>query len=95
MEITITKPAMQWFKREMELTEGDCVRIFARYGGCGDVQTAFSLAVTKADPLDVVSKSEVEGITFFIEQQDFWYFDGKNLTIKYSRKYEEIEYVVE
>ncbi|OZM56218.1 hypothetical protein CIB95_12390 [Lottiidibacillus patelloidae] len=95
MNITITKPALQWFKREIDLTEGEGVRIFARYGGCGDVQTAFSLAVTKAEPLDAVAQTIEDGITFFIEQQDSWYFDGKSLTIKYSRKYEEIEYVVE
>jgi uncharacterized protein YneR len=95
MEITITKPAMQWFKREIDLIDGDGVRIFARYGGCGDVQTAFSLAVTKAEPTDIVASTEQEGITFFVEQQDEWYFNDKNLTIKFSRKYNEIEYVVE
>ncbi|MGA9290480.1 MAG: hypothetical protein WBV93_19275, partial [Anaerobacillus sp.] len=32
MKMTITKPAMNWFKREMDLEKGDHLRFFVRVG---------------------------------------------------------------
>ncbi|UOQ50542.1 HesB/YadR/YfhF family protein [Gracilibacillus caseinilyticus] len=95
MEMSITKPAAKWFIKELELAEGDSIRFFARYGGFGGVHKGFSLALEKAEPNNLGAEVTEEGIHFFVEESDIWYFDQKNLHIKYSRKYDEIEYVVE
>ncbi|UOQ87486.1 HesB/YadR/YfhF family protein [Gracilibacillus salinarum] len=95
MEMSITKPAAKWFINELELTEGDSIRFFARYGGFGGVHKGFSLALEKAEPNNLGAEITEEGIQFFVEESDIWYFDQKNLHIKYSRKYDEIEYIVE
>ncbi|MCL7747409.1 MULTISPECIES: HesB/YadR/YfhF family protein [Halalkalibacter] len=96
MNIQITKPALQWFKEELNLKgEGEYVRFFARYGGCGSIQSGFSLGINQETPSVIGAKEEVDGITFFIEEEDLWYFKGHDLKVKYSRKNEEIDFVYE
>nr|WP_040513734.1 HesB/YadR/YfhF family protein [Gracilibacillus halophilus] len=95
MNMSITKPAAKWFIEEMDLEENDAIRFFARYGGFGGVHKGFSLALDKAQPIDPGAGVEKEGIYFFVERSDLWYFDEKDFHIKYSRKYDEAEYVIE
>ncbi|MBM7098052.1 HesB/YadR/YfhF family protein [Bacillus sp. H-16] len=95
MEIKITQPAIRWFHDEFDLTEGDSVRIHVRYGGCGSVQTGFSLGLGKEKIDEPGALFEKDGITYGIEAKDLWYFEDKNLTVKYSRKFDEIQFVVE
>ncbi|WLD95282.1 HesB/YadR/YfhF family protein [Alkalihalobacillus sp. AL-G] len=92
MELSITKPAVQWFKKEMGLDQGDFIRFFARVGGCSTVQTGYSLGVSKELPMESGLSTNVDGITFFVEEKDLWYLDGHDLTVKYQRKYEEITF---
>ncbi len=94
MEISLTQPALYWFKREMDLTEGQMVRFYVRQGGF-QANNGFSIGLTVNDePIDAVSLIEIDGLTFFIEQKDAWFFDDHDLKVKYSRKKEEIEYVL-
>ena len=96
MNIHVTKPALQWFKEELDLKgEGEYIRFFARYGGCGSIQSGFSLGISQEQPLIIGAKEEAEGITFYIEENDLWYFKGHDLKVKYSRKNDEIEFVYE
>ncbi|GAA0371145.1 HesB/YadR/YfhF family protein [Bacillus horti] len=95
MEIKVTQPALHWFQREMDVKEKDAVRFFARYGGCSTVQSGFSIGVNKESPKEIGAQDTVGDVLFFIEKNDLWYFDGKNLTVKYNQKLDEIEYVYE
>ncbi|WP_062047204.1 HesB/YadR/YfhF family protein [Bacillus sp. JCM 19034] len=96
MNIEVTKPAIQWFKDEFDLNkEHPYIRIFARYGGCGSLQSGFSLGISAERPNKIGAKTEVDGIIFYIEEQDLWYFDNHHLKVKYSRKHQEIEFVYE
>ncbi|WP_221564691.1 HesB/YadR/YfhF family protein [Alkalihalobacillus sp. TS-13] len=92
MEFTITQPAVQWFIKELDLSEGDNIRFFARVGGCSTVQSGYSLGISKEEPVEAGETFESDGITFFIENKDLWYFKDHDLKIKYSRKYDEISY---
>ncbi len=92
MDFTITKPAVQWFINELDLSEGDHVRFFARVGGCSTVQSGYSLGISKENPFEPAKTFESYGVTFFIEDKDLWYFNDHDLKIKYSRKYDEISY---
>lgn len=94
MEISITQPAINQLINEMDLKNGDQIRFFVRYGGKGNI-AGFSLGINTDKPFEPVAKTEVSGITFFVENKDAWYFEGHDLQIKYSRKREEIEFVVE
>ncbi|WP_202080496.1 iron-sulfur cluster biosynthesis family protein [Caldalkalibacillus salinus] len=92
MEIKVTRPAFSWFKKEMALASGDYVRFFTRYGGCGTFQSGFSLGMNKDQPKEMGAETEIDGITFYVEKEDLWYFDGHDLTVKYSKKRDEIEF---
>lgn len=95
MKLTITDPAAEWFKAEMDVEDGDTVRFFVRYGGHGTVQSGYSLGVEKEKPRNVGSQTVKAGITFFIEQEDIWYFDQKNLLVDYDTDHDEILFHVE
>lgn len=79
MRITVTPSAVACFKEEWGFVEGDFVRIFTRYSGGGE--DAFSFGIIKDTP-HYPAASAVEGkITFFMEQNDSWYLDSKDLTL--------------
>jgi uncharacterized protein YneR len=92
MKLTIDNKAAKWYEEELNLSQGDFVRFFVRYGGCGTVQTGFSLGVVKDTPMELGKKAEVGGITFFIEEKDMWYFDQHSLHISYNEKFSEPEF---
>lgn len=94
MKLSLTQPAIHWFKREMGLTEGQMVRFYIRQGGY-QAYNGFSIGLTVNDePTDAISLIQADGLIFFIEQKDAWFFDGQDLKVKYSRKKEEIEYIL-
>ncbi|WP_158737503.1 HesB/YadR/YfhF family protein [Alteribacillus sp. YIM 98480] len=93
MKITLTQPAVKWFQEEMEAKSGDYIRFFARYGGYSSIQPGFSLGVSKSNfDQKAAALAEYDGIVFFIDEKDNWYFKDHHLHVKYSRKYNEIEY---
>ncbi|RFU70413.1 hypothetical protein D0469_07440 [Peribacillus saganii] len=89
MNISISEKAAEWYKRELDLQEGDFVRFFVRYGGSSAVQSGFSLGINKDKPVNAAAKAISNGISFFIEENDIWYFDGHNLDISFNEKYDE------
>ncbi|MOA32426.1 Iron-sulfur cluster biosynthesis [compost metagenome] len=90
MKIEVEQPAARWYKSEMELNDGDSVRIFVRLGGCGSVHPGLSLGVTKEAPRKIGLSEKVEGVTFFIEEDNLWYLENKSLRISFDEKHEEI-----
>ncbi|PYZ93945.1 hypothetical protein CR194_10250 [Salipaludibacillus keqinensis] len=92
MKITVTNEALKWFKKELEVDSGDHVQFFVRYGGCGDFQTGFSLGVTVKAPDEEATSTEKEGILFYVEKKDEWYFDGQGFVVTYDEEKEEISY---
>lgn len=95
MNFSITQPAAKWYAREMDLEEGDAVRFFARLGGHSTVQTGFSLGISNEQPVDPAFTTKEQGVTFFVEEKDAWYFDGVDFHIKYNKKDDEIRYEFE
>ncbi|MFB5662151.1 HesB/YadR/YfhF family protein [Alteribacillus sp. HJP-4] len=92
MNITVTQPAIKWFQEEMNASNGDAIRFFARYGGHSQIQSGFSLGLSKTKPAEIGASADIEGITFFVEEKDLWYFKDHHLHVKYSRKSKEIEF---
>ncbi|PPA71943.1 HesB/YadR/YfhF family protein [Jeotgalibacillus proteolyticus] len=84
MNIQLSKEAVKWFQDEMMIKEGDHVRFFVKYGGSSKVQDGFSLGVSKDEPMEAAVTREENGITFFIEEQDVWYFDDHDLEVNYN-----------
>lgn len=92
MQISMSDRVFQWYKEEMSLTKGDCVRFYIRYGGFNSFVSGFSLGMDKDTPEQPDTRIEKDGITFFIENSDIWYFDNKNLLIEYNEQLEEPEF---
>ncbi|WP_274650539.1 HesB/YadR/YfhF family protein [Paenibacillus humicola] len=92
MKIVVAQPAARWYKQEMELCEGDSLRFFVRLGGHGSVQPGFSLGVMKDTPRSPALKQVVEGILFYIEEDNVWYLEEKELHVHYDESFEDIRY---
>jgi len=94
MNIIVNDLAAAWYKEEMLLNKGDYVRFFARYGGCSTVQQGFSLGVSKENKTHTIGvKTIVQDITFYIDEKDIWYFDGKDLLVEFNEKANEPEFI--
>ncbi|MBS4194113.1 HesB/YadR/YfhF family protein [Lederbergia citri] len=89
MQIHLTGQAAEWFHNEMFLKKGDYVRFYVRYGGSSPIQQGFSLGVNKEEPIDAGVLEEKDGINYFIESRDAWYFDGHDLYVDYNEKLDE------
>ncbi|MBO0477898.1 iron-sulfur cluster biosynthesis protein [Vagococcus sp. DIV0080] len=81
MELTITPEALAWFKEELLLEKGDSVRIFGKYGGATNVHVGFSTGIEVTTPHQESLSKEFEGIRFFTEQGDDWFFSDYDLTV--------------
>lgn len=92
MKIHVSHEAAEWYKDELYLQKGDFVRFFARYGGVSTFQQGFSLGLSTDKPEDVGASEEIDGVTFFIEDKDIWYFDDKDLFIDFNKSHSEPEF---
>jgi uncharacterized protein YneR len=81
MNVTITNSAVALYKKEMNLTEGDSLRLYVRVGGVGS--GGFSVGLMQDEPSSTSYKIKLQGVTFFVNEDDFWYFDG--MTIDYNK----------
>lgn len=85
MNISISKDAANWYKDELLLQDGDSLCFFVRYGGESTIHKGFSLGIRKDIPIQAATVVSEIGITFYIEQDDEWYFDGHDLSITYKK----------
>lgn len=92
MEITISKQAQKWFKEEIELKKGDQVKFYVQIYGNSPVQKGYSLAFSKESPINKYVSTEVDGILFYVEEPDLWFFNGHDLLVDYDEKVDELMY---
>ncbi len=72
MFISIDEKATTWFNKEFEMKT---VRMFPQYAGFGEKHKGFSLAFSAETPTNAEFTKEVNGITFFVEGNDVWFFE--------------------
>lgn len=93
MDIVISKAALQWFKEEVELKSGDKVKFYPKVYGNSPVQEGFSLGFTVDNyPIEIITSYEAEGMLFYIEERDLWFFNGHDLHVNYNEEMDEVEY---
>lgn len=92
MKLDISNEAASWYKKELDLKEDASLRFFARYGGVGGKIPGFSLGVTMDTPENKHTSKKIDGITFFIEEADVWYFEDSNLQITLDKTLSEPEF---
>lgn len=92
MNLTITKEAASHLQNELNLEQGAYVRFYVKYGGHSTIQTGFSLGISTDRPNRIGASYETNGVLFYVEEADLWYFENYNLNVDYNDKTEEIEY---
>ena len=95
MRLAVEQSAARWYIREMELSDGDHVRIFVRLGGSGSVQPGYSLGIMKDIPRNPGLLHVVEGITFYMEADNLWFLEDKALVIRFLEREDDITMDIE
>ena len=88
MQLTIDKKAQAWFEEEMGVSKERGVRFLGKVYGCSPIHEGFSLAVEVDTYVSVVEN----GITYFVESGDEWFFQGHNLEVGFDEKLKEPSY---
>ena len=86
MKIIIDEQSISWYRDELDLNNGDSIRFFPRYGGYSPIQSGFSLGISPEPVKEGKVLTEAGGLSFFVEEEDLWYFDGHNLEVKFDEK---------
>ncbi|MFC4810323.1 HesB/YadR/YfhF family protein [Paenibacillus sp. GCM10023250] len=95
MKLSVEQSAARWYIREMDLSDGDHLRIFVRLGGSGSVQPGYSLGVMKDIPRNPGIKDVVEGITFYMESDNLWFLEDRELIIRFMEQEDDISMDIE
>lgn len=92
MKLTITPRAQQWFKDEVGVTSDSGIRFYGKIYGKTDVHEGFSIAMSVEAPDQPLVKEVIDGVTYFIEETDDWFFKGYDLSVDYDDEKEEPKY---
>lgn len=93
MNLTITPEALAWFKREIDLEADMGIKFFGKVYGSTQVHDGFSIGMSVDRPENTLSENEIDGILFFTEKADDWFFKGYDLTVGYDEKLDEPKYI--
>ncbi|MEI5989614.1 HesB/YadR/YfhF family protein [Enterococcus crotali] len=92
MKLTITPRAQEWFKNEVGVTSDSGIRFYGKIYGKTDVHDGFSIAMSVEAPDQPLVKEVIDGITYFIEETDDWFFKGYDLLVDYDEEKDEPKY---
>ncbi|WP_203248808.1 HesB/YadR/YfhF family protein [Sporosarcina beigongshangi] len=92
MKIVLSAEALSWFKAEMAAESGDSIKFFARYGGASPLHDGFSLGVRMESPDEAAVQTEHDGVQYYIERRDEWYFLEHDLHVNVDPKLDELIY---
>lgn len=81
MFISIDEKAFSWFTNEFELKKPFSIRLFPQYAGFGQKHKGYSLAFSAESPTNAEFSKEIDGITFYVEGNDLWFFDDAETCI--------------
>ncbi|QKS71300.1 hypothetical protein FLK61_31825 [Paenalkalicoccus suaedae] len=93
MELTlhISEKAHAFYREEMGLTKGEELTFFVRVGGVGS--GGFSVGLTRGKPVKASTAIEVEGVSYYVMEDDYWYLHG--MTIDYDEDRSEVTFTHE
>lgn len=86
-KISLSPRILQWFKEDMHLKEGNGVKFFGKVYGETNAHSGFSAGMARADhPNKPVVDQVIDGIHFYIQTSDYWFFDGLDVQVGYDEK---------
>lgn len=92
MKLTITPKAQEWFKRELELAEGQGIKFYGKVYGKTQVHDGFSVGMSVDIPESPLIEENANGMMFFVEEADEWFFKGYDLVVDYDAELDEPKY---
>ena len=93
MDIKITDKALDWFKREVELQPGFGIRFFGKIYGDTQVHDGFSVGMSVDQPVNPMYEETIEGLQFFAEETDDWFFKGLEMVVDFDAVLDEPKYM--
>ncbi|MGF3067380.1 HesB/YadR/YfhF family protein [Facklamia sp. P12950] len=82
MKLIVTNKAADWFKEEIGFSQGAGVRFKTKIYGSSPFDNGFGIAIDSVQPEDpLVTYQAPNGVLFFIEQDDEWFFDEYDLEV--------------
>ncbi|WLR56896.1 hypothetical protein LC048_08530 [Mesobacillus subterraneus] len=84
MTIKIDQNAFKWFEQEFDTPKPFHIRLYPQYAGFGVKNKGYSLAFSLEAPAIAAEQQEIDGITFFVESNDTWFFDETDVELKLS-----------
>lgn len=73
MKLTIMPKAQEWFKRELELAEGQGIKFYGKVYGKTQVHEGFSVGMSVDTPESPLTEAIIGDQFFFIEEADEWF----------------------
>lgn len=92
MFVKLSEEAVRWFKEEIGVVNGEQIKFYVQFYGTSPIQDGYSLAFSKDNPISIAASTKEDGILFFIEESDLWFFDGHDLYVEYNEREETLEY---
>lgn len=92
MKLVITSEAQNWFKKEVAPTMDKGIRFFGKVYGSTNIHEGFSIAMSVESPEQPMVELTLDGITYFIEETDDWFFIGYDLYVAYDELKDEPTY---
>ncbi|WP_040204378.1 HesB/YadR/YfhF family protein [Neobacillus jeddahensis] len=91
MFISIDEKATSWFSQEFDISKPISIRLFPQYAGFGQKHKGFSLAFSAEYPSNIEFTKEINGITFFVEGNDVWFFEDTETYLTVDDLLEELK----
>lgn len=94
MEITVNPKAAAWYKEEVGIREGFGIRFKSKIYANSPMTEGFGIAMDADEPLNpIASLTTDNGVLFFVEENDEWFFNGHDLYVDYDETLKEPRYV--
>lgn len=94
MQIILEDKAVKWFEEEVGIPKGGGIRFKVMIYGSSPVNDSFALQIEPTFPHspNITAKSD-NGLLFFIERDDEWFFQGYDLVVSYDEELHEPKYI--
>ncbi|AIM17333.1 MULTISPECIES: HesB/YadR/YfhF family protein [Neobacillus] len=91
MLITIDEKAVSWFAMEFDYTKPFHIRLYPQYAGFGKKHKGYSLAFSTESPTNPAFTKEVNGIIFYFEENDLWFFEDTETHLSFNPLQNELQ----
>ena len=91
MFISIDEEATSWFTKEFEINKPFSIRMFPQYAGFGQKHKGYSLAFSAETPSNAGFIKEVNGISFFVEGNDVWFFEATETSMSINHLLDDLK----